>query len=98
YLQPSRFEGFGLSLLEAMSCGAAVVSSPVGAVPEVLGECGSMADGADPASIASHAIDLLANEARMSDLRRSARERAVAQFSYGRRKSDIEHILASLPA
>src|SRR5579871_6114451 len=56
YLQPSRFEGFGLSLLEAMSCGAAVVSSPVGAVPEVLGECGTMADGADPNSIASQTI------------------------------------------
>lgn len=35
---PSRYEGFGLPPVEAMACGAAVVASRVGALPEVLGD------------------------------------------------------------
>jgi glycosyltransferase involved in cell wall biosynthesis len=98
YLQPSRFEGFGVSILEAMSCGAAVVSSPVGAVPEVVGECGAMADGADPAAIAAQTIDLLADGARLTQLRRRARERAVEQFGFQRRRNDLGRILAEVAA
>jgi glycosyltransferase involved in cell wall biosynthesis len=37
---PSLYEGFGLTVLEAMACGAAVVSSDRGALPEVVGGCG----------------------------------------------------------
>lgn len=39
---PSRYEGFGLPVLEAMRAGTAVVASDVGALPEVLGEAGAL--------------------------------------------------------
>lgn len=38
---PSLYEGFGLPVLEAMTCGCPVVASRSTSIPEVLGECGS---------------------------------------------------------
>jgi glycosyltransferase involved in cell wall biosynthesis len=35
---PSLYEGFGLTVLEAMACGAAVVVSDRGALPELVGD------------------------------------------------------------
>jgi glycosyltransferase involved in cell wall biosynthesis len=36
-IQPSLMEGFGLTALEAMSCGAPVIAASAGALPEVVG-------------------------------------------------------------
>ncbi len=47
YVQPSFYEGFGLSNLEAMSCGTVVASSRVGSLPEVAGEAAAYFDPYD---------------------------------------------------
>jgi glycosyltransferase involved in cell wall biosynthesis len=44
FVFPSIFEGFGLSLLEAMACGCAVITSNTSAMPEVCGDAGIMVD------------------------------------------------------
>ena len=50
---PSLYEGFGLPVLEAMACGAPVVTSRGGATEEVAGEAAVLVDPRDPAAIAA---------------------------------------------
>ncbi len=61
---PSLDEGFGLPALEAMACGVPVVVSPVGALPEVVGDAGLYA--------APDAPDGLGRRARGVPRRRAA--------------------------
>lgn len=51
FVYPSLYEGFGLPPLEAMACGAAVVSSQAASLPEVVGEAGLLVDPADTAAL-----------------------------------------------
>jgi glycosyltransferase involved in cell wall biosynthesis len=52
FAYPSLFEGFGLPPVQAMACGTPVVSSPAGALREVLGEAALYIDPLDSRSIA----------------------------------------------
>ena len=60
-VQPSFDEGFGMTVLEAMSLGVPVVASNRGSLPEVLGGAGVLVDPDDPAALA-HAIAQVLNE------------------------------------
>lgn len=44
FIFPSRFEGFGLPVLEAMACGTPVISSDRGSLPEIVGSGGLLLD------------------------------------------------------
>jgi glycosyltransferase involved in cell wall biosynthesis len=47
FVHPSFYEGFGLTPLEAMTCGAPVIVSNTSALPEVVGDAGLMIDPHD---------------------------------------------------
>lgn len=51
WLWPSRREGFGLPILEALACGTPVVATPAGAAPELLGDGGGALLPAHDASL-----------------------------------------------
>jgi glycosyltransferase involved in cell wall biosynthesis len=54
YVQPARWEGFGLAVLEAMVCGLPVVATNVSSLPELVtdGETGLLVPPDDPAALA----------------------------------------------
>jgi len=96
YLQPTCAEGFGLAILEAMSCGAPIISSPVGSVPEVVGDTGLLVDGQSPAAIGAAVNRLLADAAQREELGRCARERAVTVFPLERRRRELTALIQKL--
>jgi alpha-1,3-rhamnosyl/mannosyltransferase len=82
-LFPSWMEGFGLPLLEAMACGAPVVTSGRSAMPEVAGPAAVYADPASPHSIATAAASLTDNPHHRERLVTLGRDRA-RRFSWQR--------------
>lgn len=77
---PSLGEGFGLPVLEAMACGAPVLTTRELSLPEVGGDAVAYC-GTDETSIADALGALLADEARRDALAAAARERA-ARFTW----------------
>jgi L-malate glycosyltransferase len=82
FLMPSQSESFGLSALEAMSCGVPVISSSVGGLPElqVHGETGYIAEFADIDRMAKYTIELLNDANKYNRFSEAARNRAVVHF------------------
>ena len=78
---PSRYEGFGLPVLEAMACGAPVVCGNRSSLPEVAGAAALLVDPDDEAGIADALVRVLSEPALAADLRRRGLARA-AQFSW----------------
>ncbi|MGH2916599.1 MAG: glycosyltransferase family 4 protein [Solirubrobacteraceae bacterium] len=94
FCYPSLAEGFGLPVLEAMSAGAAVLTSNRSSLPEVGGDAVRYADPESAASIASELERLLESESSRAQLAALARERA-ATFSWD---AFAEAVLRSLTA
>jgi glycosyltransferase involved in cell wall biosynthesis len=74
-VMPSLYEGFGLPILEAMSCGCPVVTSKNGAIPEVAGEAAYYVKAEDENSIESGIIDLFKDQ----NLRKELSEKGLRQ-------------------
>jgi glycosyltransferase involved in cell wall biosynthesis len=74
----SLYEGFGLPVLEALACGAPVVTSRGGATEEVAGDAAVLVDPYEPVAIAAGVEEALG---RREELARRGPERA-ARFSW----------------
>lgn len=83
FIYPSRFEGFGLPLLEAMKCGAPVISSNSSSLPEVGGNAVLYVDPESVTDITERMKQLYSDPALQQELRTKAKEQA-AKFTWQR--------------
>jgi len=83
FVLPSLQEGFGLPVLEAMSCGTPVACSNTSSIPEVAGQAALFFDPADPRQI-RQALRRLASEPDLRAMLRGLGLDQARQFSWQR--------------
>jgi glycosyltransferase involved in cell wall biosynthesis len=90
---PSHNEGLPIAILEAMAAGLAIVTTPVGAVPDAIrdGQTGLLVPPGDVDALAAALRRLITDPPLRSQLGRRARERFQADFSI---RAHIERLAA----
>jgi glycosyltransferase involved in cell wall biosynthesis len=91
FVFPSRYEGFGLPPLEAMACGAPVVTSNVSSLPEVVGDAAVLVNPENVFDIVRGIRDVLLDEPLRAGLIRRGREQA-SRFSWSRTACEVLEI------
>src|SRR5574339_186958 len=83
FLLPSNRESFGLSALEALSCGVPVIGCNVGGLPEAVrdGETGALRTPGDIDGMAAAALGIVCDESRWAAMSERAAADARARFS-----------------
>ena len=91
FIYPSKYEGFGIPPLEAMSHGCPVVCSNAGAIPEVVGDAGLYFDPNNPEELRTELERVVTTEALQADLRARGNER-IAMFSWDKCAAETARI------
>lgn len=91
FAYPSLYEGFGIPVLEAMSCGIPVVTSSVSSLPEIVRDAGLLVDPHDTDAIASAMERVLTDKQLRISLKEKGARRAQS-FSLRRMAEETERI------
>jgi glycosyltransferase involved in cell wall biosynthesis len=92
----SMSEGLPYTVMEAMMCGRATVSTDVGGVSEVAGTAGVVVPPRDPRAVADALVDLLTDDARRAELAGRARRRALDMFQLDTMLANFRGLYAEL--
>ena len=94
---PSRYEGFGLPVLEAMRCGVPVIAANCASIPELVKDAGVLLEPLDAAAWQDAIGRVLTDPAMAGRLRESGIARAAA-FSWTRTAADTLAVLRACAA
>lgn len=89
FLFPSLYEGLGLPPIEAMKCGAPVIASDCGSIPEVVGDAGVIIAAQDDAALAAQITRLIQDRA----FHRALQQRGFARAEEFSWPKPADHIL-----
>ena len=83
FLYPSLYEGFGMPVLEAMSCGVPVITSNITSMPEIAGDAAILINPRNSKELKSSILTLLNDEKLRNELRKRGFQQAK-KFSWKR--------------
>jgi len=95
FIFPSLQEGFGIPIIEAMSCGTPVITSNLSSMPEIAGDAAILVDPKNPAEIAQKINDLLTNDQLKNELIEKGLKRSK-EFSWEKTAEKTKEIYLEL--
>lgn len=98
YIAPQRWEGFGLTPLEAMSCGVPVIATDVGAFPELIedGKTGHIIPAGNVAAMAGAVRSLLSETGKIAQDSIYARKHVLKKFRLQQEAKALNQIYKTL--
>lgn len=92
FVRPSRFEGFGVSFIEAMALGTPVVTCPVGGIVDFVtdGETGLLVPPENPAELSKAIIRVFEKEAEMKMISANAKNMVEERYDWKKIAVDVE--------
>ncbi len=90
---PSLWEGFGFPVLEAMACGAPVITSNLSSLPEVAGDAAMLVDPFEVAAL-TDAMQQIAESTALQTQMRAAGLARAAQFSWSKTAAATGELLS----
>ena len=98
FCYPSLYEGFGLPVIEAMSCGAPVITSRVSSLPEVGGEAVRYVDDPRDPLVLSRALEEVLEDGALRERLRADGLKQAGRFSWDRTARETLAILERVVA
>ncbi len=97
FVFPSYFEGFGLPVIEAMACGAPVISTNVTSLPEVGGNAAVYINPGDSEMLRDKLEMILSDNGLKEDIRKRSLSRAQ-EFSWDNTAKNMERVFEQYAA
>lgn len=95
FLYPSRYEGFGLPILEAMACGTPVITSNVTSIPEIAGDAAVLIEPTNKEQLNKAIVKMLDDGSLKNDMIKKGFEQS-AKFSWRKMAIDTLAIYEGL--
>jgi glycosyltransferase involved in cell wall biosynthesis len=95
FIFPSLYEGFGMPVLEAMACGAPVITSKTTALAEIAGDAAMLVDPTNAREMAQSMRQVIEDEALRASLKTKGLAQAK-QYTWSQAAAQTCRLYASL--